>query len=80
MRAAPNDLQANNMRAEVLTALGPFDVWGAGPRSAAELKEAATHFERAAALCPAPALEAALAHNAALCRGLAVAEAWAKVM
>ena len=80
VRTAPNDLASNNMRAEVLTALGPFDVWGAGPRSAAELKEAATHFERAAALCPAPALEAALAHNAALCRSIAAAEELAEAM
>ena len=42
--------------------------WEAGPRSAAELKEAATHFERAAALCCAPAVEAKLAGNAVWCR------------
>ena len=33
-----------------------------------ELKEAATHYERAAALCPAPAVKADLAGDAAWCR------------
>ena len=43
--------------------------WEAGPRSAAaELKEAATHYERAAALCSAPAAKAILTSEAALCR------------
>ena len=32
--------------------------WEAGPRSAAELMEAAAHFDRAAALCLAPAVKA----------------------
>ena len=45
----------------------------AEPRSAAELKEAATHFERAAALDTAPALKAELAEDAAWCRGEAEA-------
>ena len=40
------------MRAEVLS--GQCPGWESGPRSAADLKEAATHFERAAALNPAP--------------------------
>lgn len=53
VRAAPDDLQANQMRAEVLC--GRLSALEAGTRSAAELREAATHFERAAALCPAPA-------------------------
>eukprot|EP00964_Phaeocystis_antarctica_P058890 scaffold34947_cov62-Phaeocystis_antarctica.AAC.3 len=35
--------------------------WEEGPRSAAELKEAAKHFERAAGLHPAPAGKAQLA-------------------
>eukprot|EP00964_Phaeocystis_antarctica_P084836 scaffold53512_cov48-Phaeocystis_antarctica.AAC.2 len=34
--------------------------WEAGPRSAAELKEAAAHYERAAALVSAPAMKARL--------------------
>jgi len=47
VRAAPNDCQANQMRAAVLSGQG--DKWEAGPRSAAELMEAAAHCERAAA-------------------------------
>eukprot|EP00964_Phaeocystis_antarctica_P116123 scaffold80093_cov60-Phaeocystis_antarctica.AAC.4 len=54
------------MRAEVLE--GRNGAWEAGPRSAAELTEAATHFERAAALHPAPAAKARLAGYAELCR------------
>ena len=45
---------------------GQDGAWEAGPRSAAELKEAATHYERAAALCPAPEMKAELAGDAAL--------------
>ena len=41
--------------------------WEAGPRSAAELREAATHYERAAALSSAPAVKAQFAGNAAQC-------------
>ena len=66
VRAAPDSVQAYQMRATVL--VGQLSTWEAGPRSAAELREAATHFERAAALCPAPALEADFASNAAWCR------------
>ena len=69
VRAAPNNMQANNMRAEVLC--GEAGAWEAGPRSAAELKEAAMHFERAAALQPAPALKAELTGNAAWFRATA---------
>ena len=39
--------------------------WEAGPRSAAELKEAATHFERAAELEAAPAVKAGLLQKVA---------------
>ena len=46
-------------------------VMGVGPRSAAEFKEAATHFERAAALCPAPVGKVALAGRAESCRSQA---------
>ena len=42
--------------------------WEAGPRSAAELMEAVTHYDRAAALCAAPAVKAELAGEAARCR------------
>ena len=61
-----DDVDANRMRAVVL--VGQFDAWEAGPPSVAELKEAAAHFERAAALCPAPAGKANFAGNAARCR------------
>ena len=67
VRAAPDDLAAHQMRAMVLGGRS-FGSWEAGPRSAAELTEAATHFERAAALCPAPEMKAALAGKAEQCR------------
>jgi hypothetical protein len=38
------------MRANVISGLGDASPWEAGPRSAAELKEAATHWDRSAAL------------------------------
>eukprot|EP00964_Phaeocystis_antarctica_P004083 scaffold2196_cov52-Phaeocystis_antarctica.AAC.1 len=69
VRAAPDDGMANEMRAEVLS--GRYGAWGAGPRSAAELMEAATHFERVSALCSAPALKAERADDAAWCRSKA---------
>jgi tetratricopeptide (TPR) repeat protein len=69
VRAAPDDASAHQMRAVVLH--GQCAAWEAGARSAAELKEAATHFERAAALCPAPAMKASLAGIAAWCRSVA---------
>ena len=59
------------MRATVLS--GMCDGWELGLRSAAEVMEAATHFERAAALCPAPAAKANLAGQAAWCRSQAEA-------
>ena len=62
-------LGALRMQAFVLS--GHLDAWAAGPRSAAELREAAAHFERAAALQPAPAVKAALAADAAWCRSRA---------
>ena len=72
VRAAPDDGQANHMRAVVL---GGWSVgsWEAGPRSAAELKEAATHYDRAAALNPAPMAKAMLTGDAERCRRLAEA-------
>ena len=45
--------------------------WEAGPRSAAELKEAATHYERVAALHSAPAVKTMFSDQAAWCRGQA---------
>jgi tetratricopeptide (TPR) repeat protein len=71
VRAAPDDVSANQMRAFVLS--GQSAAWEAGPRSAAELREAAAHYERAAALSPAPAVKAAFAGNADCCRRLAEA-------
>ena len=70
VRAAPDDVGANAMRALVLCG---HAAWEAGPRSAAELMEAATHYERAAALHTAPAMKANLAGAAARCRSLAEA-------
>ena len=66
VRAAPDDVSANQMRADVLRGQG--GAWEVGPRSAAELMEAATHYDRAAALSPAPAVKAAFAGNAVWCR------------
>ena len=67
LRAAPNDQAANQMRAIVLSGRGG-DAWGVGPRSAAELREAAAYFDRAAALCDAPAMKEDLAKSADWCR------------
>ena len=69
VRAAPDELNAHEMRALVLS--GQCDAWEAGPRSAAELKEAATHYDRAAALHPAPAMKAELTRLADVCRSRA---------
>ena len=69
VRAAPGFMQASQMRAAVLA--GQCAAWEAGPRSAAELREAAAHFERAATLCAAPAIKADLADAAAGCRSQA---------
>ena len=66
VRAALDDVEVHKMRAIVLS--GQLDAWEAGPRSAAELREAAAHHERAAALCPAPAVKAQFAGVAARCR------------
>ena len=66
LRAAPNDEAANKMRALVLCAVSR--AWEVGPRSVAEIMEAATYFERAAALCLAPAGKAHFAGAAAQCR------------
>ena len=66
VRAAPDDLQANQMRADVLSR--QLSAWEVGPRSAAELREAATHYDRAAALCPAPAMKERFNDDAAVCR------------
>ena len=66
VRAAPDDVGAHEMRAFVLT--GQLSAWEAGPRSAAELREAAAHFDRAVALCPPPVMKADFTGRAAWCR------------
>ena len=72
MRAAPNEVLAVDMRAMVLS---DFDnAWEVGPRSAAELKEAAAHFDRCAVLSDAPAWEAQSFELADWCRSQADAE------
>ena len=70
MKAAPNDAVANQMRAAVLSGRGGV-IWGVGARSAAELKKAAEHFERGAALSDAPALKAEFVGDAVRCRSQA---------
>ena len=64
--AAPNHWIAYQMRAIVLR--GQCGAWEEGPRSAAEFNDAATHFDQAAALHPAPAMKAELASRANQCR------------
>ena len=67
VRAAPNLASANSMRALVLSGMA-FGAWEGGARSAAELKEAAAHFDRSATLEGAPALKAKKAQMADWCR------------
>ena len=69
VRAAPNEAKAHGMRAELLSGIG--GAWEVGPGSAAELKEAAAHYDRAAALSNAPAVKAQKAYLADQCRRLA---------
>eukprot|EP00964_Phaeocystis_antarctica_P116173 scaffold80140_cov61-Phaeocystis_antarctica.AAC.1 len=52
---------------------GMSGAWEVGPRSAAELEEAAAHFDRAAAISRAPAGKAAFAGAADACRRVAAA-------
>ena len=70
VRAAPNYAPANSMRAVVLS--GDDGAWEVGPRSAAELRDAATHYDRSAALSNAPVVKADLADRADWCRSQAV--------
>ena len=70
VRAAPNEERTTSMRAIVLSGLS-FDSWEAGSRSAADLKEAAAHFDRSAALTSAPAVRAEKARVADWCRSAA---------
>lgn len=74
LQAAPNDEAASDMRAMVLS--GEAGGWEAGPRSVAELEQAAALFDRSAALCRrAPAWRALLSEAADWCRRRAEAEA-----
>ena len=70
VRVAPDYGHANQMRAFVLS--GRVSAFGrrllSGPRSLAELREAAAHYERTAALHPAPAMKAELTSRAERCR------------
>ena len=68
VRAAPGEVQPYQMRAMVLCG---HAAWEAGPRSASEFKEAATHYDRAAALHPAPAVKTTFADQAARSRSQA---------
>ena len=68
VRAAANVARAHSMRAIVLS--GCDGAWEAGPRTAAELMEAAAHFERAGALSNAPSSKAEYASFADQCRSM----------
>ena len=79
VRAAPNDVTANEIRAVVLSGEpwmdnGAATPWEMGPRSAAEFEKAATHYDRAAALSPALAVTAQFIRAANLCRTRSQAE------
>ena len=77
LRALLNHSDTNRMRAEVLSGLS--GAWEVGHRSAAELEEAATHFERAAALHSAPAAKEDFKRSAETCRRRAEI-CWAEVL
>ena len=68
IRAAPNDLDANKMRANVLCGLLDCFREVAAPRSAEELKEAAALYKRMVALSNAPASKVDFARLANWCR------------
>ena len=70
VRAAPNDVRTLTMRGLVLGGM-TRGASASGPRSAAELKEAAAHLDRAAALSNAPAVKARKASLSDLFRRLA---------
>ena len=70
VRAAPNGQIAQSMRAAVLC--GTVRAWEVGPRSAAELTEAAARLDRCVALHTAPAAKAVCAVKADSCRSQAV--------
>ena len=71
VRAAPDDIEANQMRAGSCAARAGSDAWEAGPRSLGRRRRAvlreATHFERAAALHAAPEMKGRLEAIVYLC-------------
>tara|TARA_B110001452_G_scaffold251177_1_gene240011 strand:+ start:3133 stop:4173 length:1041 start_codon:yes stop_codon:yes gene_type:complete len=69
---APGDVHTCTMRAHVLTgdALAP-PPWNAGPRTAAEIKEAATWWRRATEATYSPAAKLHYEQNATICDALA---------
>ena len=69
VRAAPDDEAVHQMRGLVLCGL--CGAWEARPRSAAELREAAAHYDRSAVLTDAPALKAEKTQLADWCRSQA---------
>ena len=71
VKALPNDDGAHDMRGLVLS--GQSGAWEVGSRSAAELTEAATCFERSAALTHVPAVKAQTVGHADWCRSEAEA-------
>ena len=73
VRAAPNYVAANQMRAVLLSGCVFLTSWEAGPRSALELKEAAKFFDQAATLCNAPAQKVGFTSDADFCRSQAAA-------
>ena len=66
-----DSLQGHLMRAAVLA--GQHLAWESGPRSAADLKEAAKHYERAARLVPGPVQKTEFKRRAAALRSDAAA-------
>merc|ERR1740139_1349715 len=68
---ATDSVVGHAMRARVLA--GQHPTWESGPRSAADLKEAAKHYERAAALIPAPVQKGNYKSNAVAFRRQAAA-------
>ena len=71
--AAPNLVETNMMRAVVLSGHCAYNAWVVGAPSAAELKEAAKRFKRAAALSDARAMKVVFVDLANQCRSEAEA-------
>ena len=65
VQVAPNDMHAHSMRGAVLCGL--HHDWEVGHRSAGELEEAATHYDRAAALSTAPGGDSRLRQSRGHC-------------